>query len=73
LVDIEDTGRGMSAEFIRRELFVPFRTGKSHGLGLGMYICRHMIGLHDGQIEIKSRPGVGTRFRLRFPAGQEQG
>jgi signal transduction histidine kinase len=71
VVEIEDSGGGMTEDFIRRELFAPFRTRKSHGLGLGMYICRHIIQLHDGQIHVKSRLGVGTRFRLTFPAGQE--
>ncbi|HWQ03154.1 MAG TPA: HAMP domain-containing sensor histidine kinase [Candidatus Nitrosotenuis sp.] len=71
VVEIEDTGVGMTDDFMRRELFAPFRTGKGRGLGLGMYICRHIIGLHDGQMEVRSRLGEGTRFRLIFPSGQE--
>jgi signal transduction histidine kinase len=71
VVEIEDTGAGMTEEFIERELFAPFRTGKSHGLGLGMYICRHIIQLHDGQIQVKSKLGVGTLFRLTFSSGQD--
>lgn len=72
-VAIEDTGRGMTREFIERELFAPFRSGQGHGLGLGMYICQHIIELHDGQIAVESEPGEGTRFRLTFPKGPEQG
>jgi signal transduction histidine kinase len=71
VVEIEDTGIGMTQEFIDRELFAPFRSSKGHGLGLGMYICQHIIRLHEGEIEVESQPGCGTRFRLTFPSGAE--
>ncbi len=68
-LEIEDTGEGMTKEFIERELFAPFRSGKSRGLGLGMYICQHIIRLHGGEIRLASEPGTGTLFRLEFPIG----
>lgn len=68
---VEDTGIGMTPEFVERELFAPFRSGKGRGLGLGMYICRQIIHLHDGQIGVESEPGQGTSCRLKFPAGPE--
>jgi hypothetical protein len=70
-VDIQDTGLGMSREFIARELFAPFRSTKGRGLGLGMYICQHIIRLHDGEIDVFSEEGCGTLFRLRFPQGEQ--
>lgn len=67
-LEIEDTGRGMSREFIARELFAPFRSSSGgRGLGLGMYICQHIIQLHQGDIDVYSEQGRGTRFRLTFP------
>jgi hypothetical protein len=66
-VEITDQGIGMTREFMERELFAPFRSGKGPGLGLGMYICRHIIQLHEGTIRVESSPGHGTRFLLTFP------
>ncbi len=66
-VELRDTGLGMTPEFIDRELFAPFRSSKGRGLGLGMYICRQIIRLHDGEIEVQSEPRRGTCFRLKFP------
>jgi len=71
-VEIEDTGVGMTREFIERELFAPFRSSKGRGLGLGMYICQHIIRLHEGEINVTSVPGQGSLFRLTFPRGMEQ-
>jgi signal transduction histidine kinase len=70
-LEIEDTGTGMTKDFVERELFAPFRSGKGHGLGLGMYICQHIIRLHGGEIRLASEPGVGTLFRLTFPVGEK--
>lgn len=70
-LEIEDSGEGMSKEFVDRELFAPFRSSKSRGLGLGMYICQHIIRLHEGEIRLASEPGTGTLFRLTFPKGMK--
>lgn len=71
IVEVEDTGVGMSPEFIERELLVPFRSSKGRGLGLGMYVCQQIMQLHDGELQVESEPGRGTRFRLFFPQGPE--
>lgn len=71
-VEVEDSGVGMTREFIERELFVPFRSSKGRGLGLGMYVCQQILQLHEGSLEVESEPGRGTRFRLMFPHGPEQ-
>jgi signal transduction histidine kinase len=71
-LEIEDSGEGMTKEFVERALFAPFRSSKGRGLGLGMYICQHIIRLHGGEIRLASEPGTGTLFRLTFPQGMEQ-
>ncbi len=70
-VEVEDTGVGMTREFIDRELFTPFRSGKSRGLGLGMFICQQIMKLHDAELAVESQPGRGTCFRMTFPPGPE--
>ncbi len=60
IINIEDYGEGMSYEFIRNELFRPFRSLKVGGYGIGAYESRQLIHNMDGRIEIKSREGAGT-------------
>jgi len=67
VVEITDTGYGMTEEFINNGLFKPFRTTKRKGLGLGLFSCREIISLHGGKIEVKSKPGKGTTFAVRLP------
>lgn len=70
VVEIEDTGVGMSRSFVRKRLFSPFATTKPDGLGLGLYNARQVIGLHGGSVEVRSAPSRGTLFRLRFQAAE---
>ena len=44
------------------------RSRASGGTGLGLSIVRHALLCHDADLEIQSRPGVGSLFRCRFPA-----
>ena len=67
LIEIGDTGPGMSTEFIRNELFAPFVTTKRRGLGLGLYTSQQIIQMHDGEIAVRSEPGVGTVFDIYLP------
>jgi signal transduction histidine kinase len=64
---ISDTGCGMSEEFIRSSLFVPFQTTKKGGWGIGLYQAREAIIAHGGSIEVTSREGHGTTVTLLFP------
>jgi signal transduction histidine kinase len=68
-LDITDTGCGMSAEQVAR-VFEPFYTTKSRGLGLGMPYARKIVEQHAGEIEVESRPGEGTRIRVRLPRAE---
>jgi len=67
IIEVTDTGRGMTKEFINNGLFKPFRTTKRKGLGLGLFSCREIISLHGGKIEVESKPGKGTTFTVRLP------
>jgi putative PEP-CTERM system histidine kinase len=66
-VEVGDTGRGMSAEFIRERLFKPFQTTKQAGMGIGAYESYQYIRELGGNIEVDSTEQVGTRFRVSLP------
>ena len=68
VIEIEDTGTGMSEEFIQDNLFKPFKTTKgSKGMGIGVYEAREIVHAIGGQIEVKSEIDVGTCFTLTIP------
>lgn len=73
LIQVEDTGKGISAEFLPY-VFDYFRqedsttTRKFGGLGLGLAIVRHLTELHGGSVEVKSPgEGLGNTFTVRLP------
>ena len=59
LVKIRDNGCGISPEDLQR-IFIPFFTTKSSGSGLGLAIVQKIVLMHDGKIEVESKPGGGT-------------
>lgn len=67
LMLISDTGSGMSPDQIR-QIFEPFNTTKSRGLGLGMPYAQKIIQQHSGRIVVESQPGKGTDVRIELPA-----
>ena len=71
-IEVQDTGAGMDADFIRERLFRPFETtkGKS-GMGIGVYETREFVRALGGDVEVISRVGEGTTFRLRVPISDE--
>ncbi len=69
--EVTDEGCGMSQEFIRDRLFKPFQTTKPKGFGIGLFQCRQIIEAHGGEIEVASKVGEGTSFRVRLPAVAE--
>jgi signal transduction histidine kinase len=68
VVEVSDTGAGMSAE-VRQRCLEPFFTTKGdQGTGLGLAMVFGIIKRHQGTLEIESEPGQGTTVRIRFPA-----
>jgi two-component system phosphate regulon sensor histidine kinase PhoR len=73
VVIVQDTGIGIPEQHLPR-IFERFYTvDKSHsrklgGTGLGLAIVKHIVLLHRGSIDVRSTPGEGTTFTVRFPA-----
>lgn len=67
---VEDNGQGVDATLAPR-VFEPFMTTKSHGLGLGLSICRGIIVAHGGTIALTPL-AVGTRVTFTLPVSAPQ-
>ncbi len=67
---VEDTGAGMS-DAVRARIFDPFFTtkGRRQGTGLGLAISHRIVHQLGGAIEVESRIGQGSTFRVRLPGG----
>ncbi|MCF8199023.1 MAG: histidine kinase [Sulfuritalea sp.] len=63
---VNDHGRGMTPE-VMEKIFVPFYTTHSDGTGLGLPVVQHVALLHDGQVNVDSQPGHGTRIAIWLP------
>ncbi len=64
---VTDTGCGIPEEFLRKSLFVPFRSTKKGGWGIGLYQAKGIVEGHGGTIEVHSKEGEGTTFWVRLP------
>ena len=71
VIDVADTGVGMSSEFVRERLFKPFETTKKSGLGIGVYESSQYINGLGGQMLVESAPEAGTRIRVLLPLGDD--
>jgi PAS domain S-box-containing protein len=71
-LEVEDTGIGISAPFVD-QVFEPFKQqstghGRTHeGSGLGLTITKRLIEALDGEIDVESQPGEGSRFTIHLP------
>ena len=66
-IEVEDSGRGITAEEMAR-LFEPFFTTKgTRGTGLGLAVTWGIVEGHGGSIAVRSEPGRGTCFTVRIP------
>ncbi len=52
----------------RKEIFTPFFTSKPAGTGLGLAVCRELVRIHHGTIELNALPGRGTEVTVRIPS-----
>ena len=66
---VEDTGIGMSEEFVQNKLFKPFvqKNTRIDGAGLGMSIVQELVKKMNGSIEVKSKENKGTLFIVCLP------
>ncbi len=67
VIEVSDTGSGMSEEFLRYRLFKPFESTKATGMGIGTYEVQHYVRELGGRIDVRSREGAGTSFRMTLP------
>jgi len=71
-IEVADTGKGIPEEILGK-IFEPFVKGqddddsKDQGIGMGLYIVKRCVEALGGTIEVKSVPGVGTRFIILAP------
>ena len=63
---VSDNGEGMLPEVTER-IFVPFFTTKPSGSGIGLSLCKQIITLHNGRIQVQSQPGKGSKFTIILP------
>ena len=67
VVEVEDTGAGMTEE-VRRRCMEPFYTTKGpQGTGLGLSVAYGVLQRHQGTLDVESAPGEGTRVRMTIP------
>lgn len=72
VIEVADNGPGMDSDFVRNELFAPFRSTKSSGMGIGAYQCREYARELGGDLEVVSNPGSGTTMRITLPLATAQ-
>ena len=76
ILSVSDTGQGIAPDK-RDRIFDPFYTTRKagKGTGLGLSISYGIIRNHEGDIQVVSEPGKGTRFKIAFPiqAGSAEG
>ena len=70
-IRVSDSGCGIPEEFLRTQLFSPFKTTKKKGLGVGLYQCRQIVEAHGGRIDVDSTVGVGTVFTVWLKGGDQ--
>lgn len=74
VVEVEDSGPGLSEEHLQRLFDRFYRTDKARsrdkgGTGLGLAVVKSILDAHGTQIEVESEPGRGTRFWFTLPGG----
>lgn len=65
VIKIADNGVGMPEE-IMDKIFIPFFSTRKTGSGIGLSLCKQIMMLHKGSIQVQSKEGEGTAFLLQF-------
>ena len=65
LVKVSDNGLGMPPEILDK-IFIPFFSTRKSGSGIGLSLCKQIMLLHNGNIQVQSSNGVGSAFILQF-------
>lgn len=65
VIKVSDNGVGMPEEVVDK-IFIPFFTTKKNGSGIGLSLCKQIMMLHRGNIQVQSAEGKGTSFLLHF-------
>ena len=65
-ISIQDEGIGIDENDLGK-IFDPLFTNKKNGIGLGLSICKDLILRHQGSINVKSSPNIGTTFFIKIP------
>jgi signal transduction histidine kinase len=67
IIEVSDTGKGIEEEALSK-IFIPFFSTKSKGSGIGLSLSKQIMRRHKGNIQVRSKLGVGTTFKLIFNA-----
>jgi two-component system, NtrC family, nitrogen regulation sensor histidine kinase NtrY len=65
LLEVIDNGTGIPEELLD-SIFIPFFTSHKDGSGIGLSLAKQIMTLHKGSIQVNSKVGEGTTFRLYF-------
>lgn len=65
IISVADNGTGIPEEILDN-IFIPFFTTKKNGSGIGLSLCKQIMMLHKGKIQINSKEGTGTIINLAF-------
>ncbi|MEX0594236.1 MAG: ATP-binding protein, partial [Balneolaceae bacterium] len=70
-LSVSDNGQGIDLESVGDRLFQLHETFHNHpdSKGVGLYLVHRMVTASGGKIEVESKPGEGTSFRITLPAG----
>lgn len=72
-IRVEDSGRGMSEDFIRDRLFTPFHSTKGlSGMGIGVFQSRSLVEAMGGSLQVSSREGQGSCFTISLPLDESR-
>ncbi|SDY62434.1 sensor histidine kinase [Tindallia californiensis] len=72
VIEFKDNGKGMKADEIEK-IFLPFYTTDPQGTGLGLSVVHELVKENNGKIEVNSKEGEGSCFRILFPEASGEG